>query len=191
MRTFSLVVLWAGLTVQDAQARNIPGQDEVAVCVDGSYPFAMLARAEAIASSIYQRIGIRLKWFHDSRCPVDGIQVAFNGRQLPSFHPKALAHAFPFEGRKIEVFSDRFQTVYEPLRPVLLGLVLAHEIGHMLQGVNHHSEIWVMKALWTGQDFAAMLTKPLTFTENDVILIQSGLACRQAHSLSSKVVARR
>jgi len=34
----------------------------------------------------------------------------------------------------------------------LLGHVMAHEVGHILQGTTQHSESGIMRR-WTGQDF--------------------------------------
>jgi len=45
----------------------------------------------------------------------------------------------------------------------LLGHVMAHEIGHLLQGTTQHSESGIMKARWTGQDFTEKAWRPLGF----------------------------
>jgi hypothetical protein len=50
--------------------------------------------------------------------------------------------------------------------------VLVHEITHILQGVDRHSESGIMKAQWTIDDYRAMASKPLSFTPLDVKLIQ-------------------
>ena len=57
---------------------------------------------------------------------------------------------------------------------------MVHEITHLLQGIDHHSENGVMKARWNAGDFAEMWYTPLTFTAVDVALIHSGLQKRTA-----------
>jgi hypothetical protein len=56
----------------------------------------------------------------------------------------------------------------------LLGHVMAHEIGHVLQGVVHHSEDGVMKTKWTGDEMLEMATRRLSFTKSDADLIHQG-----------------
>jgi hypothetical protein len=53
---------------------------------------------------------------------------------------------------------------------------MAHEIGHVLQGVNRHSESGVMKANWTDIDFESMTFEPLRFTPEDARLILARLS---------------
>jgi hypothetical protein len=57
--------------------------------------------------------------------------------------------------------------------------VLVHEITHILEGIDRHSETGVMKAHWTEAEIAQMPLKPLCFTAYDVSLIQSGITVRQ------------
>jgi hypothetical protein len=62
--------------------------------------------------------------------------------------------------------------------PCLLAHILAHEITHVLQGINRHSVSGVMKAHWSNGDCLDMAGKPLAFTEEDVYLIHRGLKRR-------------
>jgi hypothetical protein len=94
------------------------------------------------------------------------------------FRPNALAYALPYEGAHIVVFYDRVQSAPSNITAVVLAHVLVHEITHILEGVNSHSETGVMKAAWAAHDYQAMAVKPLPFTERDIQLIQHGLAMR-------------
>jgi hypothetical protein len=104
--------------------------------------------------------------------------------QIPAhIQPSAVAFTFPFhgDGTAITVMSDRllFLTAQRPkLRTVLLAHVLAHEIAHILQITNAHSETGVMKQHWTGEDYDKMEKRPLEFTRTDVELIQEGFRAR-------------
>ena len=67
------------------------------------------------------------------------------------------------------------------LEPIILGHVLVHEITHVLQGVDRHSEKGMMKARWTPEDYCEMEWKPLEFTPEDIILIRLGLDVLRGH----------
>jgi hypothetical protein len=55
---------------------------------------------------------------------------------------------------------------------------MAHEITHLLQGINRHSSAGVMKARLTDADLVAIQYKPLTFDPHDVSLIHMGIDMR-------------
>jgi hypothetical protein len=49
------------------------------------------------------------------------------------------------------VFSDRIAAAATRLgvdAGALLGLVIAHEVGHLLLGIDYHGETGVMRAYW-------------------------------------------
>jgi hypothetical protein len=60
------------------------------------------------------------------------------------------------------------------------GYVLAHELGHAMQGVGHHSESGILKANWSKEDFQEMIYHKLAFTPYDIEVIHQGLAIRLA-----------
>jgi hypothetical protein len=99
----------------------------------------------------------------------------------------ALASSNPFstEGPCITVRMDRLRLMVQrnPLRTgFLLGHVLAHEIGHVLQQIDHHSEAGVMKSGWSDGEIASMTKHRLGFTALDRKLILEGLAGRGPRS---------
>ena len=64
------------------------------------------------------------------------------------------------------LFYDRVLTAASPaVTPYLLGHVLAHEIVHMLQGVEEHSSSGMMKPRWDNRDYADMQRTHLTLHE--------------------------
>jgi hypothetical protein len=78
----------------------------------------------------------------------------------------------------ITVFYDGIRPMFDnwpSLVPTFLAHVLAHEIGHALQGQNRHSETGIMKAQWTVGDSRAMQDGPPPFTPFDVGLIRAGM----------------
>jgi hypothetical protein len=61
------------------------------------------------------------------------------------------------------------------------AFVIAHELGHAMQRIPRHSETGILKAVWTNDDFVAMLFDKLAFTDFDSDLIRKGLSSRHAH----------
>jgi hypothetical protein len=140
-------------------------------------------RAKAITTGIFSAIGVKLIWVdlhHDLMASQDGtILVKFSTATPIDFRPRALAQSFPYEGTRAEVFYDRVrQRVIPSLVPVLLGYVLAHEIGHLLEGTDGHSNSGIMKACWDLSDYDQMARELLTFTDLDIRLIYAGLDAR-------------
>jgi hypothetical protein len=160
--------------------------DEVAVYMQGLsvVPAPVLNRAQALANDIFAGVGVSIDWRRGQPSRLQSqlqrqIVVEMTTQTPGHLKPGALAFATPYEGVHIQVFYDRVQTVTEPeLTPTVLAHVLVHEITHILQGTCRHSETGVMKARWTHQDYMEMGQKPLSFTEQDVALIQSGVASR-------------
>ena len=144
-------------------------------------PFGLRGAATGIASRIYRDIGVEIDWQlrkPDRNGVGDAIVIEFRVFTPPTLMPGALAFAQPFEGTHIVVFYDRIRETVA--KEHLLAHVMAHEIGHILQGVMHHSESGIMKANWTLSDHGKMRYQPLTFTPYDIELIFKGMAQRAA-----------
>jgi hypothetical protein len=160
--------------------------DEVTVYVQGIsvVPAPVLSRAQALANDIFSAAGVGIDWRRGEPSRLESqlqrqIVVEMTTQTPRERKPGALAFAAPYEGVHIQVFYDRVQTVTEPeLTPAVLAHVLVHEITHILQGTCRHSDTGVMKARWTHQDYMEMGQNPLSFTDEDVALIHSGLAAR-------------
>ena len=174
----------AALWEIDAQAN----ERTVIVCI-GSRAVQESVRAQAIAGKMFADVGVKIEWHQESKCPAEQegiIHIKLNTWVPESFYPGALAIAQPYEGVHIQVFVDRTRKMIDPIRKMvdpttaasLLAHVLAHEITHILQGINRHSECGVMKAKWGQKDYEEMAWKPLNFTDEDVQLIYLGLHAR-------------
>ena len=99
-----------------------------------------------------------------------------------------MAYSRPYEGVHIVVLYERMQQVPSRLRPVLLGHVLAHELTHVLERVEHHSATGIMRAYWDSNDYNQMLMAPLAFAAEDIEMIHSGTEARarsSSHSVAS------
>jgi len=166
-------------------AMNLHAADQVVVYVnnDSVMDAKTLYFAECLATRIFARIGVSLKWRSGMQPggDTDATAVSLVSRVPDQFHPGALAYTtiLPHAAGRVVVFADRVKETVDPhLVPTLLEHVLAHEITHVLEGVDRHSETGVMKAHWTRHDYRAMADQSLEFTPADVELIQNRLAHR-------------
>jgi ACT domain-containing protein len=155
-------------------------QEKVTVYVqqDAVVHGRVLIGAEDVASQLFAEAGVRIKWCygHTTR---DTISIEFSERTPRDFRPGSMAFALPYEGVHITVFFDRIsKSTVAGLVPTVLGHVLAHEITHVIQRIDRHSETGVMKAHWTNSDLDKMVSRRLFFSAEDVELIQRGLSAR-------------
>jgi hypothetical protein len=143
-------------------------------------PIRMLA--QGIASGMFATAGVHINWRTGrpkASEPERPILIEFTSLTPKTLHPGALAYAYVFEGVHIRIFYDRVRNADRPyVTAMLLAHVMVHEITHILEGVNRHSEEGVMKARWTANDLVDMEYKPLPFDPLDVLLIRKGLANR-------------
>ena len=178
--TITMIVTMAVAVGTGARAEVAERKVTVYVEYTPVVPAAILAQARHLAGEMFAGAGVRIDWrsghpsvaqLHDERA----IAVSMAVNTPADYLPGALASAQEFNGVNITVFWDR---VEDPPRPapayVILGHVLVHEITHLLQGINRHSESGIMKARWTHSDYVAMAWKPLPFTPHDILLLHMG-----------------
>jgi hypothetical protein len=180
------------LQAQDPEAWEVPVYEQH----DGSVPNVTIQRAKLVASEILAKAAVKIIWqfgspteTHDpapapcgdsNRAPVS-ISVDFNRpRGLALRSIETLAYTFPYAkgGPRIHVLYDHMSPTYRNsprLSGVLLGYILAHEITHVLQRIDRHSNSGVMKARWTVSDYGSMENATLRLAEEDVLLIRLGL----------------
>ena len=174
--TIGIMTLFV-LSVQPADGRDDVSQVTVSICLEAG--LIQTGLAERVASGIFADMGVKLDWLHGKRCPADALIITLTVNTPGGLMPGAVAYAQPYEGRHVRVFYDRVSSTLGVFPksdvPKILGHVLAHEIGHMLQRTVRHSETGVMKAHWTAVDYKSMAVRPLPFTEEDVQLILAGV----------------
>ena len=171
----------AGRIQAHAQALPAAPDRKVTVCFahDAGVPFDVIGRAEAAASLIYRQIGVSLEW-RSTRCPGGSIQIGLQFVTPRTDHPGAFAYALPYEGTHIVVFYDRVAATARDHQSTasLLGHVMAHEIGHILEGIDRHSESGLMKANWSADEIQLMRVRPMVFSGMDAEMIYHGLESR-------------
>jgi hypothetical protein len=182
MRIFPTVglAMLAGLYAQAEECTVI-----VRVTSESTVPIE-LTRAEAMAGRMFQRIGTRVRWTRDGAPAVNSedacdapIDVRLEHSPPARIRPESLAYAAPYavSGTRIHIFFDRVVESGGQRRAVrLLAHVLAHELTHVLEGLDRHSPTGVMKAHWSSLDYEAMMVAPLPFSAVDVELIHLGVS---------------
>ncbi len=179
------------LAVIFAVAAGASAQDQeltVGLVREDLVPLTVLIRAERTACWIYAAIGVKLK-FSGGR---QALSIQFDPGLQEGLHPGAFGYAQPFAqtGTRIHVFFDRLRIpTSSPAAGALLGHVLAHELGHVLEGFDRHSEAGVMKAHWDHREVDQMPVKPLSFSAEDVAPIRWGVATVTARSKPGAPVA--
>jgi hypothetical protein len=155
----------------------------VRLLASAEVPFRTMQAAQLLSTQLYGEIGVLLKW-EDARgrrkhTHCAEVEVEFDSQTAPGTLPGALAYTTPYQEKdvRIHLFLDRVLRGQRTgaLAEANLGYVLAHEIGHMLEGVSRHSEAGVMQSHTPG---AHLLRNRMTFAKADVTLIHAGLAKR-------------
>ena len=193
------VLMLSGAPVSQANSRNTV---LVRIVDIESMSPPLLFQARAVAESLLASAGVHVRWERghalQSQCATDDagttIALRFTEKAPAGTSQGALAAAMPFamDGIGIEIFLDRLRPMLGMVaRPeILLGHVLAHEIGHKLLETNAHSSSGLMKAHWSRLDMVGMVFKPLEFTPEHAAQMRENLArggCRLVAAAGSIV----
>jgi hypothetical protein len=150
----------------------------VFVSANGEDP-AVIGLAEGEARKILAGAGISVEWGvgkpeHDR--PAKVILAVVRQQDDPSFKPGALGFTTVGEGAGavIQIFAGRIHCGRAASQePPILAHVLVHEITHILEGVDRHSDDGIMKAHWNSEDFRRMAYCYLNFAPEDLRLIHA------------------
>jgi fructose-specific component phosphotransferase system IIB-like protein len=154
----------------------------VVVQMQGSVavPHRTLIGAESMSTGIFNAIGISMKWKEvrnrktDSACA--NIRVEFLATAPPTLLSGALGYATPYQlnGTRVVIFIDRVLRGQRTgtKAEADLAFVMAHEVGHILQGVSRHSDAGIMKS---HSPTTNILATELRFSREDASLIHAGL----------------
>jgi hypothetical protein len=177
----TLMILQIGALAYGRSEPSATGHTVTVCMAPGAISGLTMERAKMLASKMFGEIDVVIDWQQSSRsCPAEAILVSLSAVTPTALKPGALAYALPFEGRHIQVFYDRIESVCRgPMMEIVLAHVLVHEITHILEGVDRHSDQGVMKAKWDRTDFYHMKQSLLGFAPEDVRLIHLGLAERR------------
>ena len=144
-----------------------------------------MKEAEGIASEVYRRAGIEIQWVEASTYE-SGTKLYVNvlsHEMAAPFYMSDETVGFAIPG------SRAANVIYERIRRIarrrhvasglLLGYVIAHELGHLLLPAHSHSSSGLMRPD-LDMELAAM--KKLRFTDDQIALIQERLTVQQVVS---------
>ena len=159
----------------------------------------ILSTAEREAGRILGAAGVRVTWLE---CPMVSITASPGGpclrplestdimlRVLPSpiqSYFKADVFGFAISPILASVyydFADRLDlTVYTEFNTrIVLGCVIAHELGHLLLGTNSHSRAGIMQSPWKPKQVRKAMMGTLLFTAEQAKLMQANVRARSNH----------
>ena len=121
-------------------------------------PEDTLTEAQAYARNVFQRAGVRIEWSDPSRQAKRTMSPALAMRIVPNSMIAGWArngdHAgyalVPADGEVGAIAGAYYERIaelarrFECKRALLLGYVIAHELGHLLLGANSHSNMGIM-----------------------------------------------
>jgi hypothetical protein len=108
------------------------------------------------------------------------LRIRIIGRSPPGLRAPALGYALPCAkyGIHATIFYNRVEELArasESSLGVILGHVMAHELGHLLLRSEEHSATGVMRKSWTRSDVRAALTGAMSFTAYEAARIREAL----------------
>ena len=142
-----------------------------------------IERAKIVAKKMFAGIGVNIDWQAGECRPHQGLCVEVNlidDESAVVEDQSELGAAFPYAGSTghVDIRYDRVRNSAgdsRDLEPLLLAHVLVHELTHVLECLDRHSDAGIMKSRWTSEDFYDMRWKPLAFSQDDIELIRMGM----------------
>jgi hypothetical protein len=187
----SLTALFA-LTLIHSFFSPLAAEDPITIRV---YNFAAIsageiARAEQGADEIFARANVRLAWLDctyvggkpaDPTCNAISGPSVLNLRLLPAqMEPKqglpkgifgfSLMSTTGGFSSTTNVYVDRVSTIADGRKyrqPVVLGAIIAHELGHLLLGIGSHSKAGLMSLPWGPKALTAADQGTLSFSKKE------------------------
>lgn len=183
MRAFGFwIVIFVQLTALESFAHPATALPlEIYVYNQAGVPQAILSRAEQRVTRILRRSGVEPEWLDCSAPGAGGrdcsglpargsvtVQIVHGTMKMSD---DIFGAAFLGEdgiGRQTDVFYDRINQLHQNANvalPELLGNVMAHELGHLLLGLNAHSALGIMSPVWAREKLWQAERGALVFTD--------------------------
>ncbi len=171
----AMLIAAGGLALQAAPEPRPERRLPVRLCDEVHAPSAVTAASIAISTSVYARAGITLDWM--SSCAPGGLVVTLIAESdVPRrFTSDTVGFAEPGTTEASVIYErvDRLAHKVGARRALLLGYVIAHELGHLLLPPHSHSESGVMTATFNPQ---LLDQGPLKFEPEQAALLRAAIA---------------
>jgi len=188
-----LLLFYRATVVMAAAGAYAAENGPVRLCVQYKGPVNnfVMARAQRVVNAVFSEAAIQIEWLPMRQCkaaPYNVLRIEMDAVAASGFGPQTMAYALPYRetGTTIHVFYDRVMQGHHDLHGELLGHVMAHEIGHVLQGIARHSPGGLMKAHWGPKDYWEMKKQWLSFAAEDVQLMHLRLQRLAAGSATAQ-----
>jgi hypothetical protein len=169
-----------------AETRSEPLVIRVAIVNQANVPSSVLAGAEGEAARIFTAAGMKLMWvdrLFDGEYPLY-VNIVAGPFAEAHLNPGVLGAA-PGSARGLGslayVFYSRVQQ-FSDLHAVdpglVMGLVIAHELGHVLLHDKLHTAAGLMRAEWDDHQMLIAKMGGLLFSKQDAATIRQGVAAR-------------
>lgn len=151
---------------------------------EADVPSNVLSQAQDEASRIYQGLGIRLVWTNpdtergDYRFTVKILPRTLTGKGIDGRAMGVAPGTREARGTLAFAFYDRIREVTSTIGAdlsLILGHVIAHEIGHLLLPYDSHARSGLMRGSWDARQAMRAATGALTFTPMEAALIRKRL----------------
>ena len=163
-------------------------------------PERTLIQAQEEVTKIFHEVGVDTLWRdvsgpfkeklkeplpqHSSLSSPLQFRILIRVRSKAKRHRNVLAVAFPGKGdqlgKMVYIFNQRLEELVQKgglreLKGRILGLTIAHEIGHLLLPTHSHSPTGIMRAEWqftSGRDFQVTTSRNSGFTTQQAKVIR-------------------
>ncbi len=200
LRVSVLVSLIGFPLMLDARTFEEHPQVFVSVLNDAGVDNTTVLSAEKMASRIYEQAGLSIVWknclappeLKSERC----IQTVDNRHLVLHIEHRARTPATDIygiafldevgSGAYCDVFYDRIAELHhrgKASAATILGIIAAHELGHLLLGSHAHSPIGIMRPQLQGRDFWVLELGSITFSHQQAQKISARLVRIQAKGL--------
>ena len=150
----------------------------ITICVYNvaQVPSGILKSAERSAAEVFERSGIVTNWFEPHSGSRGGARVQTNVYVRIYTRPMlnavrlgkgVLGFVLRFDGNSVAILYDRVQALASWKRvdiTAILGIAMAHEIGHLLLRSREHCSEGIMRGNWSSTDLQAGAQGSLHFT---------------------------
>lgn len=166
---------------------------------------SVLSGAEKDATRIFHVSGVRTTWVECSTAEVAAtdckglpqpgdvvLQIVHETRKLKDDVFGAAFLGQDGTGQHTNVFYDRVNELNRDWRvslPDILGHVMAHEIGHLLLGLNSHSVAGIMRGYWESEELKAVERGRLLFSVEQSRLMRERLDAVSARREAKNILA--
>ena len=148
----------------------------------------VLVRAQSETARIYAAVGVRLEWTGLPALPRLAMMITpdsnLGGQDVAADAMGAAPAADEKTGRVAYAFYARIEALAKRGGSdvaKVLGIVMAHEIGHLLLGRGAHSSAGIMSGRWGKFEMDLVAAGLLGFTKEQADLIRQAVVRMNAH----------